>query len=60
VKPLYPFLYNQGFKNPNGDLPEEMSASFTRAMTLDMRGVAADVPLITPSVPFQTYSKYRP
>jgi hypothetical protein len=54
VNPLYPFLYSHGFRKPIGALPEEMRASFTRAMTLDIRGVEAEVPLITLSLPFQT------
>lgn len=54
VNPLYPFEYNQGFKNPRGALPQEINSSFTKERRPDMRGVEALVPLITPSVPFQT------
>jgi hypothetical protein len=54
VNPAYPVLYNHGFKNPKGGLPEDMRASLTRARMEDMRGVEADVPEMMPKVPFQT------
>jgi hypothetical protein len=54
VNPLYPVLYNHGFKKPRGGLPEDIRASLTSARMEDIRGVEADVPEMMPKVPFQT------
>jgi hypothetical protein len=49
--------YNHGFRNPKGDLPEAIKASFTREMTELMSGHEADVPEIELSVPFHQNAK---
>lgn len=57
VKALYPLLYNQGFKNPRGGLPEEMSASLTRETMDAMSGDEALVPETVLKVWFHTMLK---
>lgn len=53
VNPLYPLLYNQGFKNPNVGFPDAIKASLTSAAIEDISGVEAEVPEIVDSVWFQ-------
>ena len=57
VNPLYPFLYNHGFRKPRGGLPQAMRSSMTSEIILAARGVDADVPEIDEKVWFQTKAK---
>jgi hypothetical protein len=53
INPLYPTLYNQGFRNPMGGFPFAIRSSFTKLKIEATVGVLALVPSRGIRLPFQ-------